>query len=146
MGWPSAIGLAALVALQAARPAAQPAANHDDLLVVVSAALYPVEIMAYCHREVVADPLFRDVGEAWNARNGGLLATLEDKAAATGVTDAARRAADERALADIKAAVTGAADPPAYCRLIAKVIDGGYYDIDQRADLKPALKRIFGGE
>ena len=146
MGWPSALGLAALVALPGVRPAAEPEANRDDLNAVVSAALYPVEIMAYCHRAVVADPQFRDVGEAWNGRNGDLLATLEDKAAAAGVTDAARRAADERALAEITAAVGGAADQAAYCRLIARLIDGGYYDIDQRADLKPALKRIFGGE
>jgi len=144
--WPLAIGLAALVALSAARPAAEPAADHDDLLAVVSAALYPVEIMAYCHREVAADPQFRDVGEAWNARNGGLLATLQDKAAAAGVSDAERRAADARALTDIEAAVTTAADRAAYCRLIARLIDGGYYDIDQRADLKPALKRIFGAK
>ncbi len=146
MGWPSAIGLAALVALPAAALGSEPAASRDDLFAVVSAALYPVEIMAYCHRAVVADPVFRDVGEAWNARNGSLLATLEDKAAAAGVTDAARRAADEQALAEIEAAVKGATDPAAYCRLIARLIDGGYYDIDQRADLKPALKRIFGSE
>jgi uncharacterized protein YdbL (DUF1318 family) len=144
MGWPSAVGLAALVALHGARVTAQSEANRDDLLAVVSAALYPIEIMAYCHRAVAADPQFRDVGEAWNTRNGGLLATLQDKAAAAGVSDAARRAADARALADIEAAVAGAADQAAYCRLIARLIDGGYYDIDQRADLKPALKRIFG--
>ncbi len=146
MGRPSAIGLAALTMLLAGPLAAQPAADHDDLLAVVSAALYPVEIMAYCHLAVVADPQFRDVGDGWNGRNGGLFATLEDKAAAAGVTDAARRTADERALADIEAAVGGAADPAAYCRLIARLIGGGYYDIDQRADLKPALKRIFGTE
>ncbi len=145
MRWPSAVGLA-VVLVPAVAFAAGPQADRDDLLAVMSAALYPIEIMAYCHREVIADPVFRDIGDAWNTRNGGLLATLEKKAAAAGVTDAARRAADEQALADIEAAVAGATDKPAYCRLVAKVIDGGYYDIDQRTDLKAALKRIFGAE
>jgi hypothetical protein len=145
MGRPSAVGLA-VVMLSRAGFAAEPGAERDDLLAVVSTALYPIEVMAYCHRDVVADPVFRSVGEAWNARNGGLLATLDDRAKAAGVTDAARRAADEQALTDIEAAVAGAADKAAYCRFVAKVIDGGYYDIDQRADLKPALKRIFGTE
>jgi len=117
--------------------------ERGDLLTVLSAALYPVEVMAYCHREVAADPAVQAAGERWNERNAPLLATLEDKAKAAGIGDEARRQADERALADIKTAVAGQADKPAYCRLLARVIDAGYLDIDQRDDLRPALKRIL---
>ena len=35
-------------------------------------------------------------------------------------------------------------DKPAYCDTLARVVDSGAYDIDQRADLREPLKRIFG--
>jgi len=50
------------------------------------------------------------------------------------------------ALATIEAVVASQADKPAYCRVIAKIIASGYYDIDRRSDLAPALKRVFGKE
>ena len=134
------------VAIVAGPAFAQVPDDTDDLLAVLAAALYPVEMMAYCHSEVAADPGYRDAGAQWSERNGALLATLEDRAKAAAVPDEARRAADEQALAAIAAAVASQADKPAYCRFAAAIIDGGYYDIDQRADLKPALRRIFGME
>jgi hypothetical protein len=136
----------ALLTLPAPAFAQAPTDRNDDLLTVLAAALYPLEIMAYCHREVAHDPAFLDAGRQWSERNGALLANLEDKAKAAGVPEGARRTADEQALAAIKAAVAGQADKPAYCRFVARVIDGGYYDIDQRDDLKPALKPHFKRE
>jgi len=115
----------------------------DDLLAVLAAALYPFQVMAYCHRDVAPEPAFRDAGAGWSERNGALLAEIEGRALAAAVPDDARRQADETALTAIAAAVASQADPADYCRLIARIVEAGYYDIDQRQDLQPALKRIF---
>ena len=126
-----------------AEGAYEPAA---DLLTVLGAALYPVQIMAYCHAEVAPDPALRNAALQWTERNGAFLDTLERMAMVAGVPAAARRAADEQALADIASLVASQGDKPNYCRFVAGVIDAGHFDIDQREDLAPALKRIFGPE
>ncbi len=73
-----------------------------------------------------------------------LLANIEARAKpAAAIPDDVRRKADEASLAAIRETVAGQGDKAAYCRTIAHVVDSGAYDIDQRADLKDALKRIF---
>ena len=57
-----------------------------------------------------------------------------------------RRQADDASLAAIKRLAARQYDRPAWCRMMAGVIDGGAYDIDRRSDLEAALKRIFGKE
>jgi len=123
-----------------------PGGAQDDLLAVLGAALEPVGIMAYCHREVAAEPAFLAAGRQWNERNWQLLADLEQRAAEVPVSEDARRAADATAFERIETVVSSQVDPVAYCRLVANVIEAGYYDIDQRDDLKPALRRIFGND
>ena len=138
----AALAALALAALQASAAADQHAPSND-LSTVLGAVLYPLQLMAYCHREIAAEPAFLAAGRQWNAVNWQLLADLEARAAAAAVSDAAWRAADEATMAAIVAVVASQADRPAYCRVIAKVIESGYYDIDRRADLAPALRRIF---
>ena len=141
----SVVATAAMLAVQpvSAQHADDPAA---DLLTVLAGALYPVQIMAYCHAEVVDDPVLRNAALQWTERNGALLNTLETMANVAGVPASARRTADEQALADIVALVASQGDRSNYCRFVAGVIDAGHFDIDQRDDLAPALKRIFGAE
>jgi len=136
----------ALVAPSAVIAAGDQDGSLDDLVSVLGAVLYPVQLMAYCHREIAAEPAFLAAGRQWNERNWQLLANIEERAAAAEVSDEARRAADEATLAAIVSVVASQADRPAYCRVMAAVIDGGYYDIDRRTDLAPALKRIFKTE
>jgi hypothetical protein len=133
----------AAAALIAAPAAAQTGLFADDLLSVVSAALYPVEVLAYCHSAVEADRAFENAGDGWTQRNDALLTMLDERAQAAGIDDGARRSADAQALADIKATVDAQSDKSGYCRFIARYVEAGYYDIDQRADLRPALRRIF---
>ena len=142
LGALAAVATLAFVALPATA-AADRHALTDDLAAVLGAVLYPVQLMAYCHGEIAAEPGFLAAGRQWNARNWRLLANIEERAAAVAVSDEVRRTADEATLAAIVTVVASQADRPAYCRLIAKVIESGYYDIDRRADLAPALKRIF---
>ncbi len=117
-----------------------------DYLLAVSAAPWPLEILAYCYDTVAKDADVREAGRQWNERNGKLLANIEARAKAAALADDVRRKADEASLAAIRDTVDGQGDKAAYCRTIARVVDSGAYDIDQRADLKDALRRIFGEE
>ena len=132
-----------LVALVPFARAADPA-SADDFLLVLAAAPYPLEILAYCHSIVAPDAALQDAGRAWNEHNGEMLANVEKKAEAVAIPAEIRRQADEAALKNIEATVAAQFDKPAFCGTIARLIDSGYYDIDRRADLKDALKRIFG--
>jgi hypothetical protein len=123
--------------------AAEPA-SPDDFLAVLSAAPYPLQLMAYCHTVVARDDAVLAAGRGWNERNGEMLANIEKLAAPLAISADTRRKADEAALTGIAALVGSRSDKPAYCATIAKLVDAGYYDIDRRADLKDALKRIFG--
>ena len=123
--------------------AAEPA-SREDFLAVLSAAPYPLQLMAYCHGVVAKDDAVHAAGRGWNERNGEMLANIEKALAPSEIPAEVRRKADETALAGIVALVGTQADKTAYCATIARLIDAGYYDIDRRADLKDALKRIFG--
>ncbi len=127
-------------------PAAGPTATPEDFLQVLAAAPWPLQILAYCHAEVAPDPSLRDIGRRWNERNGGLLATIEERAAAAGIPEDVRRQADEASLAGIVALAARQSDKAAWCATIARVVDSGAYDIDQRTDLRELLKRILGIE
>jgi hypothetical protein len=136
----------AAAALAAAIPLAAPAQEADangDLLTVAGAMLYPVQLMAYCYGVVAEDPLYRAAGLNWTDRNTVLVGRVEAKAAAAGIPQEARLAADRAALAAIREVVGGQGDKPAYCTLMASVIEAGHFDLDQRDDLRAPLKRIF---
>jgi hypothetical protein len=145
MRWRPAATLAA-AAIAVAVPlgaAAQDADARTDLLTVAGAMLYPVQLMAYCYGEIAPDPAYRAAGLNWTDRNGALLASIEAKAKTAGIPPEARLAADRAALAAIRDVVGGQGDKPAYCALMASVIEAGHFDIDQREDLRTALRRIF---
>jgi len=136
----------AAAALAAAMPLAAPAQQADanaDLLLVAGAMLYPVELMAYCYREVAESSAYRAAGLNWTDRNAALVGRVEAKATAAGLPQEARLAADRAALAAIRDVVGGQGDKPAYCALMASVIEAGHFDLDQRDDLQAPLKRIF---
>lgn len=136
--------IAIAVLLGAAMPAAAAAPpTPDDYLSVLSAGPWPLEILAYCYATVARDASLQDVGRRWRQRNDGLIATVSRKAAGV-VPDDVRRAADAASLAAIRRLVARQYDKPAWCGMMARVIDGGAYDVDRRSDLAPALKRIFG--
>jgi hypothetical protein len=131
--------LAATTVANAAEPA-----TAEDFLTVLSAAPYPLELMAYCYGAVAKDDAVLAAGRGWNERNGEMLANIGKKAAPLGLSAETRRQADARTLAGIEALVGSQPDKPAYCTTIARLVESGYYDIDRRADLRDALKRIFG--
>jgi hypothetical protein len=133
--------IAALLVLTALAPG--PNATAEDFLAVLTKAPWPLEMLAWCHREVAPDAGVQQAGRQWQARNGALLANIEAMAQGR-VPPEIRKAADEASLAAIAAAVRAQAEQAAYCRQIARVVDSGAYDIDQRADLREALERIFG--
>ncbi len=134
------------LALAVAPAAAQSTATPEDFLRVLTAAPWPLQILAYCYREVAQDPALQETGRQWNARNGALLANIETLAKSADIPPDIRLKADDASLAAIAATVARQFDKRAYCSTIAGVVDGGAYDIDQRKDLEPALKRIFGRE
>jgi len=123
---------------------AQSTASPADFLRVLVQAPWPLQILAYCYSEVVRDPAFQETGRQWNARNGALYANIETLAEAADIPPEVRREADAASLAAIEDTVARQGDKPGYCRTIARVVDSGAYDIDQRKDLEEALKRIFG--
>ncbi len=135
--------LASLVAGATAAIAASEPPTPEDYLRVLSDGPWPLEILAFCYSTIDKDPAFQDVGRRWRARNDGLLATVAGKAGDV-VTPEVRRAADEASLAGIRRLAGQQYDKPAWCRTIARVIDGGAYDVDRRSDLEGPLKRIFG--
>ncbi len=118
--------------------------SQDDLTAVLGGALYPVQLMAYCWREVEDDSAFLEAGRGWNGRNWQLLANIEALGREAGVSEAERRRIDETTLAAIAETVSGQGDRAAYCRTLAGLVEQGFFDIDQREDLRAALKRIFG--
>ena len=118
--------------------------RSDDLTTVLGDVLYPIQLMSYCWSEVEQDQAFLDAGRTWNMRNWELLANIEALGRAAGVSDASRRESDESSLVAITATVSGQRDRAAYCRTLARIVDEGYFDIDQREDLRLPLKRIFG--
>jgi hypothetical protein len=123
---------------------AHASADDDDLRLVLTRALYPVQLMAYCWREVDDADDFVATGRAWHERNFELLAILEDRGRDAAIDGDVRRQADIEALATMHKTVAGQHDGGAYCRTIMRIINGGYYDIGQRRDLEEPLKRIFG--
>jgi hypothetical protein len=133
--------IAALLLLTAL--SAGPNATAEDFLAVLTKAPWPLEMLAWCHREVAPEAALQVAGKQWQARNGALFANIEAMAEGRIPPDI-RRAADQASLAAIADTVNRQADRPAYCLQIARVVDSGAYDIDQRADLRDALKRIFG--
>lgn len=137
-----AILVALILGATAARAAEPPSA--EDYLRVLANGPWPLELLAYCYARVDRDPALREVGTRWRTRNDGLLAAVADKAAEAAIPEAVRRQADEAALAAIRRLAGRQYDQPAWCRMLARVIDGGAYDIDRRSDLEAALKRIFG--
>ncbi len=134
---------AALVSGPAALAAAEPP-SAEDYLRVLTDGPWPLEILAFCYSTIDKDPVFQQVGARWQGRNGGLLATVEQKAASVAISPDVRHAADEASLKAIRALAGRQYDKPAWCRTLAGVIDSGAYDIDRRSDLEAALKRIFG--
>jgi hypothetical protein len=73
-----------------------------DLLMVLNAALYPVEVMAYCYRVVAPDPAFQAAGNGWVMRNGDLLGRLQALATTAGISNDQRLVSDRQTLADIE--------------------------------------------
>ena len=140
-------GVAAALAFPSAHfAAAQSTASAEDYLQVLAAAPWPLEILAYCYSEVNKDPALQDAARQWGDRNGGLFATLEDKAKSVAIPPEIRQQADQVSRDAIRDLVDRQGDKPAYCDTLARVVDSGAYDIDQRADLREPLKRIFGEE
>jgi hypothetical protein len=136
--------LAAGLALAAPSAHAQSSATPEDFLRVLVQAPWPLQILAYCYSEVERDPGFQETGRQWNARNAALYANVEKLSEAMAIPPEVRQRADEASLAAIRDTVARQGDKPGYCHTIARVIDSGAYDIDQRKDLQDALKRIFG--
>jgi hypothetical protein len=137
---------ASLVFALAAVPAAHAASVQTlgfDLLNVLKVAYYPLQVMAYCYKEVSPNRDFQTAGNEWNRRNSDLLTKLEDKAKAEHISNDLRVAADKETLAAIQKVVGSQTDKVAYCRLIVSLVDGGQYDLTIRDDLKQPLKRIF---
>jgi len=132
--------VAVCVSVSVSRARAEPS---DDLRFVLYRALYPVQFLAYCWRAATAEPNLRAIAERWNRRNGALMAELQAHAQAAELDVDARRQADERSLVEIATAVQAQPDQSAYCHAVARLVDGGLFDLDQRDDLEAPLKRLL---
>ncbi len=143
--WLRRLVLAAATVAGPVALASEPPAPEDYLRVLTNGP-WPIEILAFCYATIDRDAAFQAVGARWRARNDGLLASVEQKAAGLAISPDIRRKADEAALAAIRRLAARQYDKAAWCRTIAGVIDRGAYDLDRRRDLEPALKRIFGKE
>ena len=135
---------AAILTAGSAGARAQSPASPEDFLRVLAQAPWPLEILAYCYSTVERDPALQETGRQWRGRNGALLANIEKRADTAAIPPEVRQRADEASLAAIRDTLARQGDRPGYCRTIARVVDSGAYDIDQRKDLQAALKRIFG--
>jgi hypothetical protein len=135
---------ACLIATLGVTPAAPaPYALASDILTVLKVAYYPVQVMAYCYKEVQQNAKYQTVGTNWLRRNQDLLTQLEAKARAERVSNDLRVQSDKETLEAITKTVASQPDKIAYCGLIASVIDGGGFDLNVRDDLKQPLRRIF---
>lgn len=127
---------------------AQPSSD-DDLRLVLTRALYPVQVLSFCAVSVGDDPLYRDIARDWNERNAGLLSNIERLNSAAvgagrGFPDSERAEADVETLVEIVEAVSsGGAE---WCRTVARLTDEGRFDLDRREDFEEPLKRLFGRE
>jgi hypothetical protein len=144
----SRVGMAALLAVvvgaaPAVASAPSPATLPFDLLAVLKVAYYPAQVMAYCFKEVQASAKYQTVSNAWLKRNQPLLDKVEVLAKQNNISNALRVQSDKDTLDAITKTVASQPDKPAYCGLIASVIDGGQFDLTIRDDLKQPLKRIF---
>jgi hypothetical protein len=138
--WPAAV-VAVAIGLS---PAAQAQiAVSFDILNVLKVAYYPVQVMAYCYKEVQQNAKYQTIGSSWLKRNQTLLTQIEGKAKAENISNALRVQSDTETLETIKKTVASQMDKIAYCGLISSVIDGGAFDLNVRDDLKEPLKRIF---
>ena len=114
-----------------------------DILAVLKVAYYPVQVMAYCYKEVQQNAKFQTVAGSWLKRNQDLLGQIEAKAKTERISNDLRVQSDQETLDTIKKTVASQSDKIAYCGLITSVIDGGGFDLNVRDDLKAPLKRIF---
>jgi hypothetical protein len=133
-----------LVATLAIAPVAHAQiALSTDILNVLKVAYYPVQVMAYCYKEVQQNAKYQTVGTNWLRRNQDLLGQIEAKAKTERISNELRVQADKETLEVITKTVASQSDKIAYCGLIASVIDGGGFDLNVRDDLKQPLRRIF---
>lgn len=144
--WPAIAPVIVVGVVLVNLPVPTSAQQADDLAFVLTRALYPVQLMAWCWREVDKAPEIAAAADGWTERNGDMLENLETMGTAAGVTAEVRNAADVETLATIEATVAGQYDAAAYCRTMARLIDEGRFDLDRRADLEEPLKRIFDRE
>src|SRR4029453_14999139 len=114
-----------------------------DILAVLKVAYYPVQVMAYCYKEVQQNAKYQTVAGSWLKRNQDLLGQIEAKAKTEKISNDLRVQSDQETLDAIKKTVASQTDKIAYCGLISSVIDGGGFDLNVRDDLKAPLKRIF---
>jgi hypothetical protein len=114
-----------------------------DILAVLKVAYYPVQVMAYCYKEVQQNAKYQTVAGGWLKRNQDLLAQIEARAKTEKISNDLRVQSDQETLDAIKKTVASQTDKIAYCGLISSVIDGGGFDLNVRDDLKAPLKRIF---
>jgi hypothetical protein len=131
------------IAVGAASASQAQIAVSFDILAVLKVAYYPVQVMAYCYKEVQQNAKFQTVAGSWLKRNQDLLGQIEAKAKTEKISNDLRVQSDQETLDTIKKTVASQSDKIAYCGLITSVIDGGAFDLSVRDDLKAPLKRIF---
>jgi hypothetical protein len=138
----AALGLAPAAEAQVV-PAGAPVTLGFDLLAVLKIAYYPVQVMAFCNKEVQQNAKYQAAGSNFLKRNQDLLLQIEAKAKAERVSNDLRVQQDKEAYDAITKTVASQSDKAAYCGLIAQVIEGGQFDLNVRDDIKQQMKRIF---
>ncbi len=142
---PAVVFVALALGLTPAVPAeaGAPVTLGFDLLAVLKVAYYPVQVMAYCNKEVQPNAKYQAAGANFLKRNQDLFLQIEQKAKAERISNDLRVQQDKEAYETITKTVASQNDKIAYCSLIAQVIEGGQFDLTIREDIKLQMKRIF---
>jgi hypothetical protein len=145
--WPAVLAALTIALASAGHaqviPAGAPVTLGFDLLAVLKVAYYPVQVMAYCNKEVQQNTKYQTAGSNFLKRNQDLLLQIEQKAKAERISNDLRVQQDKDAYDAITKTVASQNDKVSYCGLIAQVIEGGQFDLAVRDDLKQQMKRIF---
>ena len=145
--WPAVLAALTIALAPASRAqvvqAGAPITLGFDLLAVLKVAYYPVQVMAYCNKEVQPNAKYQAAGSNFLKRNQDLLLQVEAKAKAERVSNDLRVQQDKETYDTIVKTVASQTDKVSYCGLIAQVIEGGQFDLTIREDIKQAMKRIF---
>ncbi|OKH87409.1 hypothetical protein [Thalassospira sp. TSL5-1] len=116
---------------------------RNDAMQLMGASVWVPGIAAYCTKYVEASPEMIEEAASWSRRHDRDLRKIIAVIKATGgLSKDEKIQIDQMAMQALKAKVNSQQDKKGYCKQVEMNLQQGLFDLDNRADIASALKRI----